>query len=175
MRASSVSGEIMYFMKAKNIKILFLVVAVIFGLLYAVSYNKESKINSIENYERIFYNVEELQFFAEENNFYSTTNPTKDLKELKKVKLNYLPVSEDRSKNREFEYKIIINGKFSIYINSDFSQLWLDDSKTININYNDGSWSKELNEGILPSFSYFIENPEVLKNLFQEHSQHLMR
>ena len=82
MRASSVSGGIMYFMKAKNIKILFLVVAVIFGLLYAVSYNKESKINSIENYERIFYNVEELQFFAEENNFYSTTNPTKDLKEL---------------------------------------------------------------------------------------------
>lgn len=93
----------MCFMKTKKyIKILFLVVAVIFGLLYAVSYDKETKIDSIENYEGIFCNVEELSYFAEENNFYSTTNPTKDLKELRKVKLNYLPISEDRSKNREF-------------------------------------------------------------------------
>lgn len=78
-----------------------------------------------------------------------------------------------RNKDRNFEHKIIINNEFIVYINNDFSELWLDDTKNLNINYNGNSWDKEEDEGILPSYSYTIENPELLKDLFQQNSQHL--
>ena len=95
------------------------------------------------------------------------------MKTIKKVEINANPISEDRSKDRDFEHKIIVNNDYIIYINNDFTEIWLDDTKNINISYNGNSWDKEAEEGILPSFSYTIENPEILKDLFQQHSQHL--
>ena len=129
-------------------------------------------IDSIENYENIFNSVDELQFYFEENNFYGTKSPTKDLREIKKVKLNSEPIVVE-SKNREYRYRIIVNNEYIIYINDNFSQLWLDDKSTININYNKGLWNKEVDDGVLASLSYKIENSEIIESLFKEHSQHI--
>lgn len=160
----------------KSIKILFIIVPVIsvFCLLCVFPSNKTTNgIDSIEDYEAVFQSVDELKFYIEDNNFYSTKPPNKELKTIKKVEINAKPISEDRSKDRDFEHKIVIDNEFIIYINNDFSEVWLDDTKNININYNGNSWNKEEEEGILPSFSYKIENPELLKELFQQNSQHL--
>ncbi len=143
-------------------------------LLSIFSSNKNTNgIDSIKDYEAVFQSVDELKFYIGDNNFYSTQSPKDDLKSIKKVEINAQPKSEDRSKNRDCEYKIIINNDFIIYINNDFTELWLDDTKNININYTGNSWNKEIEEGILPSFSYAVENSELLKDLFQKHSQHL--
>lgn len=160
----------------KSIKILFIIVPLIavICLLFVFSSDKTiNGIDSIQNYEAVFQDVDKLKFYIGDNNFYSTESPNSDLKTIKKVEINTEPMSEDRSKDRDFEHKIIINNDFIIYINNDFTELWLDDIKNININYNGNSWDKEVEEGILPSFSYTIENPEILKDLFQQHSQHL--
>ena len=95
------------------------------------------------------------------------------MKTIKKVEINANPISEDRSKDRDFEHKIIINNDYIIYINNDFTEIWLDDTKNINITYNGNAWDKEAEEGIIPSFSYTVDNPEILKELFEQHSQHL--
>lgn len=160
----------------KSIKILFIIVPVIavICLLCVFSSNKTTNgIDRIEDYEAVFQNVDELNFYIGDNNFYSTESPNKELKTIKKVKIDAIPLSEDRSKDRDFEHKIIVNNDYIIYINNDFTEIWLDDTKNINISYNGNSWDKEAEEGILPSFSYTIENPEILKDLFQQHSQHL--
>ena len=160
----------------KSTKILFIIVPVIavICLLCVFSSNKTTTgIDSIEDYEAVFKSVDELNFYIGDNNFYSTKSTNKELKTIKKVEINANPISEDKSKDRDFEHKIIINNEFIIYINNDFSELWLDDTKSININYNGDSWNIENDEGILPSFSYKIENPELLKELFQQNSQHL--
>ena len=160
----------------KSIKILFIIVPVIavICLLCVFSSNKTTNgIDSIEDYEAVFQSVDELNFYIGDNNFYSTKSPNKELQTIKKVEINTNPISEDKSKDRDFEHKIIINNEFIIYINNDFSEVWLDDTKSININYNGDSWDKEVEEGLLPSFSYTIENPEIFKELFEQHSQHL--
>lgn len=160
----------------KSVKLLFIIVPIIavIGLIFAFSSDKTTNgIDSIEGYETIFNSVDELKFYIGDNNFYSIESPDKELKTIKKVKIDDEPILEDRSKDRVFEHKIIVNKEFIIYINNDFSELWLDDTKNININYNGNSWDKEEDEGILPSFSYVIENPEILKELFQQHSKHL--
>ena len=160
----------------KSIKILFIIVPVIavICLLFVFTTDKTTNgIDSIANYEAVFQSVDELKFYIEDNNFYSTQSPNKELKTIKKVEIDAIPLSEDRSKHRDFEHKIIVNNDYIIYINNDFTEIWLDDTKNINISYNGNSWDKEAEEGILPSFSYTIENPEILKDLFQQHSQHL--
>lgn len=160
----------------KSVKLLFIIVPVIavICLLCVFSSNKTTNgINSIEDYEAVFQFVDELKFYIGDNNFYSTKSPSKELRTIKKVRIKTNPISEDRSKDRDVEHKIIIDNEFIIYINNDFSELWLDDTKNININYNENSWDREEDEGILPSFSYTIENPEILKELFQQNSQHL--
>ncbi len=160
----------------KSVKLLFIIVPliVVICLLCVFSTDKKtSGIDSIADYAAIFQSVDELKFYIEDNNFYSTESPNKELKIIKKVEINANPISENRSKDRDFEHKIIINNDYLIYINNDFTELWIDDTKNININYTGNSWNKEVEEGIPPSFSYTIENPEILKALFQQHSQHL--
>ena len=160
----------------KSVKLLFIILPVIavICLLFVFTSDKTTNgIDSIADYTAIFQSVDELKFYIEDNNFYSTKSPNQELKTIKKVEINANPISEDRSKDRGFEHKIIINNEFIIYINNDFSEVWLDDTKSININYNGDSWDKEVEEGLLPSFSYTVENPEILKELFEQHSQHL--
>ena len=162
----------------KNIKKVFLiisavvaVVCVLFGALY--SKGSSDGIEDVAEYENIFQTVDELKFYKNENNFYSTQSPAEDLKTIKKIAIAAEPISDDRSKDREFEYKIIVNGKHIIYISDDFSQLWLDDTQHININYDGDNWESQTEEGLLPSMTYSVENPELLQNLFQQHSQHI--
>ena len=114
-----------------------------------------------------------MKFYIGDNNFYSTQSPNKELKTIKKVEINANPISEDISKDRNFEHKIIVNNDYIIYINNDFTEIWLDDTKNINITYNGNVWDQEAEEGIIPSFSYTVDNPEILKELFEQHSQHL--
>ena len=160
--------------KSRYVKFVIPVLIVIMFFLCILLFNETSgRINSIENYENIFQSVNELEFFIEENNFYSTKSPSKELRTIKKVRVNPESISAEINTDRDFQYKIKINNKFVIYINSDFSQLWLDDTETININYNSGSWDQEVDEGEIPSSLYTVENPEVLENLFKEHSQHI--
>ena len=157
----------------KSVKLLFIILPVIavICLLFVFTSDKTTNgIDSIADYTAIFQSVDELKFYIEDNNFYSTKSPNQELKTIKKVEINANPISEDRSKDRGFEHKIIINNEFIIYINNDFSEVWLDDTKSININYNGDSWDKEVEEGLLPSFSYTIENPEIFKELFEQHS-----
>ena len=160
----------------KSVKLLFIIVPIIvvLCLLFVFASDKTTNgIDSIKDYETVFQTVDELNFYIGDNNFYSTQSPNKELKTIKKVEINANPISEDRSKDRDFEHRIIVNNDYIIYINNDFSELWLDDTKNININYTGNSWNKEIEEGILPSFSYTVENPEILKELFKRHSQHL--
>lgn len=160
----------------KSVKLLFIIVPimVVLCLLFVFASDKTTnKIDSIKDYETVFQTVDDLKFYIGDNNFYSTQSPNKELKTIKKVEINANPISEARSKDRDFEHKIIVNNDYIIYINNDFSELWLDDTKNININYTENSWNKEVKEGILPSFSYAVENPEILKELFEQHSQHL--
>ena len=141
----------------KSVKLLFIILPVIavICLLFVFTSDKTTNgIDSIADYTAIFQSVDELKFYIEDNNFYSTKSPNQELKTIKKVEINANPISEDRSKDRGFEHKIIINNEFIIYINNDFSEVWLDDTKSININYNGDSWDKEVEEGLLPSFSY---------------------
>lgn len=160
----------------KSTKILFIILPIIavICLLCVFSSNKTTTgIGSIKDYESIFQSVEEIKFYIGDNNFYSTKSPQKELTTLKKIEINSVPISKDRSKDRDFEHKIIINNEFIIYINNNFSELWLDDTKNININYNGESWNKEEDEGIPPSYLYKIENSDILKELFQKNSEHL--
>ena len=160
----------------KSVKLLFIilpVIAVICLLFVFTSAKTTNGIDSIANYEAVFQTVDEFNFYIGDNNFYSTRSPNKELKTIKKVEINANPISEDRSKDRDFEHKIIVNNDYIIYINNDFTEIWLDDTKNINITYNGNAWDKEAEEGILPSFSYTVENPKILKELFEQHSQHL--
>ena len=160
----------------KSVKLLFIIVPIIVVLCLQFVFASDKTTNgidSIKDYETVFQTVDDLKFYIGDNNFYSTQSPNKELKTIKKVEINANPISEVRSKDRDFEHKIIVNNDYIIYINNDFSELWLDDTKNININYTGNSWNKKVEEGILPSFSYTIENPEILKDLFQQHSQHL--
>ena len=158
----------------KTTKCLIIIFVVLSMSLCFVYFNNKTLngIDSIENFENIFKSVNELQFYFEENNFYGTKSPAKDLRVIKKVKLNSEPIVVE-SKNREYRYRIIVNDEYIIYINDNFSQLWLDDKSTININYNKGLWNKEVDDGVSASLSYKIENSEIIESLFKEHSQHI--
>lgn len=160
----------------KSVKLLFIIVPIIvvLCLLFVFASDKTTNgIDSIKDYETVFQTVDELNFYIGDNNFYSTQSPNKELKTIKKVEINANPISEDISKDRNFEHKIIVNNDYIIYINNDFTEIWLDDTKNINITYNGNAWDKEAEEGIIPSFSYTVDNPEILKELFEQHSQHL--
>ena len=73
----------------KNFKILFILVPIIavICLLCMFSFNKTTNgIDSIRDYESVFQSVDELKFYIEDNNFYSTKSPNKELKTIKKWK-----------------------------------------------------------------------------------------
>ena len=94
----------------KSVKLLFIIVPIIvvLCLLFVFASDKTTNgIDSIKDYETVFQTVDELNFYIGDNNFYSTQSPNKELKTIKKVEINANPISEDRSKDRDFEHKII--------------------------------------------------------------------
>ena len=103
----------------KSVKLLFIIVPIIavICLLCVFSSDKTTNgIDSIKDYETVFQTVDKLKFYIGDNNFYSTESPDSDLKTIKKVEINTEPILEDRSKDRDFEHKIIINNDYIIYI-----------------------------------------------------------
>ncbi len=150
------------------IVIIALVIAIMMSVFFLTN-PRTSRINSIEDYEDIFRSVEKLQFKIPESYVYTTEDPWDELRVLKRIRIDPEAINDDRSTDRDSTYKIEINDKFIIYIDSNFSQLWLDDIHPINLNINiSGSSILKIDEGELPSLSYRIENPEILKKLFEE-------
>lgn len=126
--------------------IITLVLSIILSLFFLTD-PVSARINDIEGCENIFSSVEKLQFFVGEAFVYTTEDPADELREIKKAKIENIPVSEDRSEDRDKSYKIEINDSITINIDETFSVLWIDD-------------------GVKPTLSYKIKNPEVLKNIF---------
>lgn len=152
--------------KTKSVFMLILVLVVSLLFMFSIII-KDNRIDSIENYESIFASVDELQFFNMGNNFYGTKSPSKELKEIKKVKINSEPIATE---SRAFEYRIAVDDEYIIYISEDFSRLWIDDKSSVNISLDKGSFNKLVDDGMEASQLYKVENPEVLRNLFEEHS-----
>lgn len=152
----------------KTKSIFIIIIVLVISLLFVLSYiSKDNRIDSIENYESIFESVDELQFFRGENNFYGTKSPSKELKEIKNVKINSVPIAIE---SRDFEYRIAVDDEYIIYISEDFSRLWIDDKSSVNISFDNGIWNKLVDDGMEASQIYKVENAEVLRKLFEEHS-----
>lgn len=135
-----------------------IIVAVCILLAVAVSEVTAVRINDIEGYEEILTDVEKIKFYRGEDNFFTTVSPAEKLRAINRVKIKKASVSEDRSEDRAFGYRIDIDGKYVIYISDDFSELWIDD----------GGAEEKTKEGLLPSFSYTVRNPRTLKKLFPQ-------
>ena len=65
---------------------------------------------------------------------------------MEKIKVGRLPVSQSRDETRDQSFAIIINEKLILNFNEDFSKIWVDN-------------------GVKPSFSYPISNPEIAEEL----------
>lgn len=130
------------------------------------------RIDDIEGYEDILTDVEKLQFYHNSNNFFTTLSPAKKLREIKRVKIKSEPVSEDRSADRDSEYRIIITDKdehkYVISVSGDFTEMWIDDIDTIKINLDESGIEKETDENRTASFTYSVRNPKTLKSFFPE-------
>ncbi len=151
------------FKKPLIITLCFLVVAC---ALFVVSEVTAVRIDDIENYEDIFTDVEKLQFYRGSDNFFTTVSPAKKLRSLKSVKIKSEPVSEERIEEKDSAYKFTINDKYSVYINADFSELWVDDMNVIKTNTDNSGADTKTDEGRLTSYAYAVRNPGVLKKLF---------
>ena len=76
--------------KVKNFKKPLIIILCIFALacaLFVVSEAPAVRIDDIEGYENIFTDVEKLQFYRGEDNFFTTIAPAKKLRSLKGVKI----------------------------------------------------------------------------------------
>lgn len=106
-----------------------------------------TRINDIEGNNDIFRDVNKLQLYIGSGYIYTTEDPSEELKLIKKVKLEDTPINESRDEGRDKSFRVELDDKISINIDQSFSALWIDD-------------------GVKPTFSYTIKNPEILKNLF---------
>lgn len=68
---------------------------------------------------------------------------------LNKIKIQKKPVSQSRADNRSRSFIIIINDRLQLCFSDDFSEIWIDN-------------------GVKPSFSYPIINPEIAKELLMD-------
>ncbi len=92
----------------------------------------------------IFKNISRVTVIVEEHRHVSDNEPKNRsiIRKLKRVRLEQLDHSRDESRNRDIEVKLL-PGDTTIYLNADCTELWLDD-------------------GVKPSVTYRIKNPEVL-------------
>lgn len=159
----------MFFLKLKNIfkktipNVIFLIIIFI-ALILFMNYNF-SGINNIEDYYDIFSSVQKLEFYKSDNNFYTIKDPNYELKVLKKVKIDLESIINT---DKFFDYKVIVNDKYIIYFNSDFTLLWVDDTNKIKINLNMNSFDINNSSGLSPSCVYIINNSNILEDLFEK-------
>ncbi len=92
----------------------------------------------------IFKNISRVTVIVEEHRHVSDNEPKNRyiIRKLKKVRLEQADESRDESRNRDIQVKLL-PGDTTIYLNADCTELWLDD-------------------GVKPSFTYRVKNPEVL-------------
>ncbi|MBQ3137152.1 MAG: hypothetical protein IJB74_06710 [Clostridia bacterium] len=119
--------------------------------LFVISEVTAVRIDDVENYEDIFENVEKLQFYRGDDNFFTTIAPAKKLRSLKAVKISSEPVSEERADVSDSAYKFTVNEKYAVYINEDFSELRINDMT---------------DESKQPSYSYGVKTPGIFRKLF---------
>jgi len=147
-----------------------IVAAVIILLAVAVPEITAARIDDAEGYGDIFTDVKKIFFYHNDNNFFTTLAPAKKLRVIKRVKIKSEPVSEDRSTDRDSEYRIIIEdnseNKFVLSVSGDFTEMWIDDNDTYKISLAAGEM--KVDEGRAASFTYSVRNPKVLKSLFPE-------
>lgn len=123
-----------------------LILSIILSALFMT--NPNSGIDSIDGCKDIFRDAQKLQFFISTDSFvYTTEDPSDELKEIKKIRLERTALDESREENRDKTYSIEIDDKITIYFDNSFSKLWVDDN-------------------VKPSYTYGITNPDVVKNLF---------
>lgn len=77
--------------------------------------------------------------------------------ELEKIKVRPTPVSQSRAEDRDQTYKVILNdgaekGRFVLCFNDDFSEYWI-------------------NDGVKSSQTYKVQNPSVVKGIFDKYLQ----
>ncbi len=134
----------------KKPRIIIIITAVITSIILGLCFMTDpmsTRISDIENNASVFSNVNKLQLYIGSSYIYTTEDPTDELNELKKVKLESTPKDESRDENRDKSYRIELNDKLSINIDESFSYLWI-------------------NDGVKPTYLYKIKNPDILKNLF---------
>lgn len=66
-----------------------------------------------------------------------------------KIKIQKKPISQSRSENRSKSFTVIINDHLQLCFSEDFSEIWIDN-------------------GVKPSFSYLIINPEIAEELLMD-------
>ena len=140
--------------KIKKYKIPLIVTAVIIIALCALTVVSEMtalRISDIENYEDIFTEVEKIQYYDGDDNFFTTVSPEKRLRAINKIKIEAEPVSTEISDDKDYSYRLVFDESYTVYINEDFTELWADDNGT---------------DGKAPSYVYAVRNPGALKKLF---------
>ncbi len=142
--------------KFKKPLIILLAVLAVVCALTVISEATAVRIDGIENYEDIFTDVEKIQYYDGDDNFFTTVSPAKRLKAINRVKIVAEPLYAEISEDRSYRYRIVFNEKYAVYISEDFSELWIDDNGT----------EMGIDEGRLPSYTYSVRNPGALKKLF---------
>lgn len=140
--------------KMKKYKIPLIVTAVIIIALCALAVVSEMtalRISDIENYEDIFIEVEKIQYYDGDDNFFTTVSPEKRLRAINKIKIEAEPVSTEISDDKDYSYRLVFDESYTVYINEDFTELWADDNGT---------------DSKAPSYVYAVRNPGALKKLF---------
>ena len=108
-----------------------------------------NQINDANGFGHIFKDVKTLEITKEGYGF-KVESIDSVVKDLKKVRLNPTPVSQNVAINRGKTYQVIINYTDTLCFNSDFSELWI-------------------NTTTKPSYSYTIKNPHIVEEIFNEH------
>lgn len=140
--------------KMKKYKIPLIVTAVIIIALCALTVVSEMtalRISDIENYEDVFSEVEKIQYYDGEDNFFTTESPEKRISSINRVKIDADPVSAEIGDDRPYSYRLVFDEIYTFYINEDFTELWADDNSA---------------DGKAPSYVYAVRNPGALKKLF---------
>lgn len=157
---TGVKARIKNILNYKKPALWIIIFALIIGIILSACFMTNPKgirINDITGYEKIFKDVEKLQFFTGESRIYTTEDPSEELHALKKIKL-----SKAGDVLCNYDYRIEINDRFVINIDSEFEFLKITD----NCYTNKGIINSSDLSPVPTSVVYGIENPELIKKYF---------